>query len=76
MLPGRGCRTARGHGGPAARRAYPTADEGDAREVELHDRGVSHVAPDAGPGAGAGRHGRLLAQRALVRRACEERLQR
>jgi hypothetical protein len=42
-----------------------TADEADAREVELHDRGVGHIAPDAGPGAG--RHGRVPTQRVLVR---------
>jgi hypothetical protein len=51
---------------PAGRAPRHAADEADAREVELHDRGVGRIAPDAGPGAG--RHGRIPAQHALVQR--------
>jgi hypothetical protein len=51
---------------PAGRAPRHAADEADAREVELHDRGVGRIAPDAGPGAG--RHVRVPAQRTLVQR--------
>jgi hypothetical protein len=57
---------------PAGRAPRHAADEADAREVELHDRGVGRIAPDAGPGAG--RHGRIPAQHALVQRVSAPRL--